>query len=94
MSDTAKDIYDKASILKDIDTRMQIIRNYQLTGQLDRDKAVEEIQKLRLNDEDVATVTAARLAVSATPFSQVADQGIIAELQMQVDILTAKLSKN
>ena len=94
MDSIAKGVYDKASILKDIDDRKQIIWNYQLTGHLDRDKAVGEIQKLRLNDEDVAKATAAQLAISSTPFAQAPDQDIIAELQMQVNILTAKLAKS
>ena len=44
-----------------------------------------------MTDEDVAKVTTTRLAVSSTPFSQASDNGIVAELQMQVDILTAKM---
>lgn len=94
MSDIAKGSYDRASIMQDINDRKQIILDYQLTGHLDRDKAVGEIQKLRLNDEDVAKATTARLAVSSTPFTQATDQDIVAELQMQVNILTAKLAKS
>ena len=91
MSNWAERIVDRASILKDISDRKQIIRNYEHTGHLDRDEAILKIQELRLTDKDVATITTAKLAVSATPFSQTPDQAIVAELQMQIEILTAKL---
>ena len=91
MGNQFKDVYDKASILKDISDREQMIRGYQLMGRLDRNKAIAKIQELRLTDAEVAMATTARLAVSATPFEQVPDQAIVAELQMQVDILAAKL---
>ena len=91
MNNQIKGVYDKASILKDISEREQIIRDYQLTGHLDRNKAIEKIQELRLTDADVAMATTVRLAISATPFEQITDQGIIAELQVQVGILVAKL---
>ena len=91
MNNQIKGVYDKASILKDISEREQIIRDYQLTGHLDRNKAIEKIQELRLTDADVAMATTVRLAISATPFEQIPDQGIIAELQVQVGILAAKL---
>ena len=94
MNEQIKKAYDKASILKDINDREQMIRNYQISGHLDRNKAIEKIQELRLTDEDVAKETTARLAVSSTPFSQASDQGIAAELQMQVEILSAKILKN
>lgn len=94
MSDMIKDSYDRASALKDIAEREQIIRTFQLTGCIDRDKAIEKIKELRLNDAEVAAVTTVRLAVSSTPFSVVSDQGIVAELQMQVEILSAKLTEN
>ena len=91
MNEQIKKAYDKASILKDINDREQMIRNYQISGHLDRNKAIEKIQELRQTDEDIALATAARLAISSTPFVQIPDQGIVAELQMQVSILAAKL---
>ena len=86
----SKEQYDKSSILKDINERKQIIQDYQLTGHLDRDNAVKKIQALRLSDIDVAKATTARLTIRSTPFSQISDQGIVAELQMQIMILTTK----
>ena len=91
MNEQIKKAYDKASILKDINDREQMIRNYQISGHLDRNTAIEKIQELRQTDEDIALATAARLAISSTPFVQIPDQGIVAELQMQVSILAAKL---
>ncbi len=94
MNNNAKGLYDKASMLKDIDDRKQMIQKYQITGRLDRDKAIKMIQELRLTDDDIAAETSIRLAISSTPFAQASDQGIIAELQMQTNILSAKLLKS
>lgn len=90
MDNHFKEPYDRASMLKDISDREQMINNFRRTGYLDRDKAIQKIQELRLSDTDVGAATTARLATSSTPFSQVSDQGIIAELQMQLEILSAK----
>ena len=86
-----KKMYDKMSMLKAISEREQIIHNYQITGYLDRNNAIEKIQELRVTDIEVSQATATRLAISSTPFQFVSDQGIVSELQMQVDILNAKL---
>lgn len=91
MNEFQQSANDKTSMLKDIKERRQIIEKYQMTGILDREDAIQKIQLLRLTNNEVAVATATRLAVSSTPFSQTSDQGIIAELQMQVKILTAKL---
>ncbi len=94
MENSMRQIYDKTSILKDISDREQIILEYRRTGLLDRDKAIEKIKELRQTDAAVAVVTTERLAVSAIPFDKASDQAIVAELQMQVDILSAKLARN
>ena len=91
MNEFQQSANEKTTILKDINERRQIIETFQMTGILDRDDAIKKIQLLRLTDNDVAAATATRLAISSTPFSQATDQGIVAELQMQVEILTAKL---
>ena len=87
------DTYDKISNLKHINERNQIIQRYQLTGYLNREEAISKILELRSKDKEVLSVTEARLKVSSTPFSEATDQAIIAELKMQVDILTAKLQR-
>lgn len=91
MDSQMKKMYDKVTMLKDISEREQIIHNFQSTGYLDRKKAIEKIQELRLTDIEVARATAVRLAISSTPFQYVSDQGIVSELQMQIDVLNAKL---
>ena len=94
MENLMREIYDRGSILKNISEREQMIRIYKATGQLDRNRAIEKIRELRLTDTEIAAETSARLAVSATPFDKASDQAIVAELQMQVDILSAKLTRN
>ena len=94
VSSPEKELYDLSSMLKDLEERKQIIQRYQRTGYLDRANAIRKIQELRMTDADVAAATVASLAVSSTPFEQVSDQGIVAELQMQANVLTAELLKN
>ena len=93
MSDQIKKTSDMASIRKDINERQQMINDYMNTRHLDRDRAISKIQELRITDENVATVTAMKLAKYSVPFSQVSDENIIAELKMQIDILSAELTK-
>ena len=93
MNDPIKKAYDIASIRKDIQERQQMINEYQMTRRLDRDKAISKIQELRITNEKVAAVTAVKLAQHSVPFSQVTDGSIIAELKMQMDILSAELAK-
>lgn len=93
MNSTIRKANDIESIRKDIYERQQIINDYQITRYLDRDKAISKIKELRATDENVAAVTAVKLTQYSVPFSQVPDENIIAELKMQVDILSAELIK-
>lgn len=93
MNDSIKKVYDIASIRKDIAERQKMINDYQMTKHLDRDKAISKIQELRATNENVAVVTALKLVQYSVPFSQVPDENIVAELKMQVDILSAELAK-
>lgn len=93
MNDPIKKAYDIDSIRKDINERQQMINEYQMTRRLDRDKAISKIQELRLTNQNVATVTAVKLAQHSVPFSKVPDESIIDELKMQVDILSTELIK-
>ena len=63
------------------------------TSHLDRDKAIFKIQELRVIDENVAAVTAVKLAQFSVPFSQAPNENIVSELKMQIDILSAELAK-
>ena len=93
MNDPIKKAYDIDSIRKDIQERQQMINEYQMTRRLDRDKAISKIQELRITNENVAAVTAVKLAQYSIPFSQATYESIVAELKMQMDILTAELAK-
>lgn len=81
-------------LIHDISERERIISTYRTTGYLDRNQAIEKIKELRMTDKEVATVTAAQLAVNSIPFEAASDEKIIGELQMQIDILKAKLPGN
>ena len=93
MNDPIKKAYDIDSIRKDILERQQIINEYITTSHLDRDKAISKIQELRVIDENVAAVTAVKLAQFSVPFSQASNENIVSELKMQIDILSAELAK-
>ena len=49
--------------------------------------------ELRGKDAKVAAVTNIKLAQFSVPFSQAPDENIVAELKMQMDILSAELAK-
>lgn len=93
MNDPIKKGYDIDSIRKDIQERQQIINDYMITRHLDRDKAIFKIMELRGKDAKVAAVTDIKLAQFSVPFSQASDENIVAELKMQMDILSAELAK-
>lgn len=83
---------DINSLIKDIVEREKIISDYKKYGILDRDKAINKIQELRIKDKEVEKVTTANLAISSIPFYMSSDEQIVAELDMQKGILEAKLS--
>lgn len=93
MDNQMKKIYDKASLLKDIAEREQIIRNYQLSGILDRNKAINTIIELRSTDTDIARATLSAIATSqeVVPLSQALDQVLVSELIGHVAILKYKM---
>lgn len=93
MNDPIKKAHDIDSIRKDIDERTEMINTYLTASRLDRDKAISKIMELRKTDENVAAVTAVKLAQYSVPFSEVPNENIVAELKRQVDILTAELVK-
>ena len=93
MINPVQNAHERASMIKDISDREQIIRGYRSTGKLDRNEAIRKIFELRQTDVDVATATVARLAVSSTPFEQTTNDGLAAELQMQVNVLLSKLAE-
>ena len=93
MNDPIKKAYDIDSTRKEINERQQIINEYINTRHLDRYKAISKIMELRGKDAKVAAVTNIKLAQYSVPFSQAHDENIVAELKMQMDILSAELAK-
>lgn len=82
---------NKDSLIKDIAEREKIISDYKKYGILDRDKAIKKIQELRIKDKEVEKITITKLATFSIPFSMSSDEQIVAELDMQKEILKAKL---
>ena len=93
MNDPIKKAYDIDSTRKEINERQQIINEYINTRHLDRYKAISKIMELRGKDAKVAAVTNIKLAQFSVPFSQAPDENIVAELKMQMDILSAEMAK-
>lgn len=93
MNNPIKKAYDIDSTRKEINERQQIINEYINTRHLDRYKAISKIMELRGKDAKVAAVTNIKLAQFSVPFSQAPDENIVAELKMQMDILSAELAK-
>lgn len=93
MNDHIKKAHDIESIRNDIHERQQIINEYINTRHLDRYKAISKIMESRGKDAKVAAVTDIKLAQFSVPFSQAPDENIVAELKMQMDILSAELAK-
>lgn len=90
MSNTLKDYYDKASVPREIADRIAVIQEYQRTGCLDRNRAIELIIKLRTCDKKMAAITIARKSPNSIPLDHADNQGLVAELQFQVNYLMGK----
>lgn len=94
MEDFFKDTADIASIQKGIEERERIINVFNRFGILDRDEAIRKIRELRYTDKEILAITAGNMiAGGSTSFSACPNPKLVDELQMQVDILKAKLFK-
>ena len=94
MSNPIKREYDKLSIAKDIIERENIIRQFQTTGFLDRNEAIEKMKALQLTDADMALATVAKQTQCGSVNLYQADNNlIITNMQFQIDFLKAKLAK-
>lgn len=94
MSNPIKKEYDKLSLVKDIAEREKIVYQFQTSGFLDRNNAIEKITSLQITDAELALATKAKQAVSGSvSLYQVADNLIITNMQFQIDFLKAKLAK-
>lgn len=94
MNNPIKREYDKLSITKDIIEREKIIRQFQTTGFLDRNDAVEKITSIQLTDAELAMTTMTKQAQYGSVDLYQADNNlIITNMQFQIDFLKAKLAK-
>ena len=94
MSNPIKREYDKMSVTRDIVERENIIRQFQTTGFLDRNEAIEKIMSLQFTDADMAIATAAKQTQCGSVNLYQADNDlIITNIQFQIEILKAKLAK-
>lgn len=94
MSNPIKREYDKLSLTKDIVEREKIVYQFQATGFLDRNDAIEKIKSIQLTDIELATATVAKqVQFGSVDLYQVDDTLIITNIQFQIDFLKAKLSK-
>lgn len=85
-------MYDAVSLARDIKERKEIIDTFCRYGYLDRDNAIKKLLELRGKDSEVMTITSAKLVVSSIPFEQASNHDIVAELEMQMGILSGKLA--
>ena len=94
MSNSIKRYFDRQTIIQDIAERQNIIRHFQITGFLDRNDAIKKIESIQVTDAELALATIAKQAQSGSvDLNKVDNNLIIANMQFQIDFLTAKLAK-
>ena len=94
MSNPIKREYDKLSLAKDIAERENIVNQFQATGFLDRNDAIEKIKAIQLTDVELATATVAKqVQFGSIDLYQANNTLIIKNIQFQIDFLKAKLVK-
>ena len=92
MTESAKNEYDKASIVKDIEEREAIIQRFYATGELDREDAIRKFQALQIKDSEAAEVMALeRIKNGGIDIRSADNNTIVGNLQFQVDFLKANL---
>ena len=91
MSNPIKNTFDIATIRRDIEERRQIVNRYEIYGVLDRDDVIRKIGSLRFTDEAVGTASV--LTAYGPPLGTLSNPQLIQELQIQIYILEAELSK-
>lgn len=94
MDNSIKTECDKLSVINDINERQNIIRQFETTGFLDRNKAINKITSLQITDTELLTATKLKqVASGSVNLYQADDNTIISNLQFQVDFLISKLGK-
>lgn len=94
MDNSIKTECDKLSVVNDINERQNIIRQFETTGFLDRNKAINKITSLQITDTELLTATKLKqVASGSVNLYQADDNTIISNLQFQVAFLISKLGK-
>ena len=94
MSNPIRRECEKRSLLKDILEREKIVDQFQATGYLDRNDAIEKIISLQITDGEVAAATAIKkVQCGSVDLYQADNRLIITNIQFQIDFLKAKLAK-
>ena len=94
MGNSIKKEYDRLSITNKIVEHQNIIRQFQITGFLDRNDAIKKIESIQVTDAELALATIAKQVQSeSVDLNEVDNNLIIANMQFQIDFLTAKLAK-
>lgn len=94
MDNSIKTECDKLSVVNDINERQNIIRQFETTGFLDRNKAINKITSLQITGTELLTATKLKqVASGSVNLYQADDNTIISNLQFQVDFLISKLGK-
>ena len=92
MTESAKNEYDKASIVKDIAEREAIIQRFYATGELDREDAIRKLLALQSKDREAANAMSMKCIQHGGIDIHSADNNtIVGNLQFQVDFLKTKL---
>lgn len=82
MSNPIKKEYDKLSLTKDIIEREKIVYQFQTTGFLDRNDAIEKINSIQITDIELATATAVKqVQFGSVDLYQADDNLIIANIK-------------
>lgn len=94
MGDTTKNVYDMLTITKDITEREKIVQQFQRTGFIDRNDAINKIVKLQTTDVKLAVATMAmQIAGESVDLHQVDNSTIVMNMQFQIDFLKEELAK-
>ena len=91
------DDFEKIQIMKDIRDRKDLIQQFRQTGWLDRDKTIQKIMELRVNDPTVMRLEYLQMSASQAPripLERATDAELVDQLKVQVAALEAKLGAN
>lgn len=77
MGNSIKKEYDRLSITKGIVERQNIIRQFQITGFLDRNDAIKKIESIQVTDAELALATIAKQAQSGSVDLNKVDNNLI-----------------